>query len=79
MYFPGGFEEFFDEIGSEMLIVPPGSPAANHKMKNVMAKYGMEWLGPPLFKPLRYHTEMSSPGAGSNSVFEPCVSFDDCW
>jgi hypothetical protein len=52
--FPGGFEKFFDEVGSEMLTVAPGSSAANQRMKDVMAKYGMEWLGPPLFKPLAY-------------------------
>ena len=51
--FPGGFEKFFDEIGREMLDVPPDSPAATRKMKDAMAKYGMELLGPPLFKPLR--------------------------
>jgi len=48
MCFPSGFEKFFEEMGSEMLTVPPGSPAANQKMKDVMAKYGMEWLGPPI-------------------------------
>jgi hypothetical protein len=29
------------------------SAEAQQKMKDVMAKYGMELLGPPLFKPLR--------------------------
>ncbi len=49
---PGGFEKFFDEMGREMAdIHDPDS--ATHKMKEVMAKYGMELLGPPLFKPLR--------------------------
>jgi quercetin dioxygenase-like cupin family protein len=48
---PGGFEKFFEEMGSEMEKVD--SPHAQTKMKEVMAKYGMELLGPPLFKPLR--------------------------
>jgi mannose-6-phosphate isomerase-like protein (cupin superfamily) len=41
---PGGFEKFFDEMGN----VPANkkSPAA---MKELMAKYGMEMLGPPIF------------------------------
>lgn len=42
------------EGGSEMLTVAPGSSAANQRMKDVMAKYGMERLSPPLFKPLAY-------------------------
>jgi len=45
------FEKFFEEMGSEMEKVD--SPHAQTKMKEVMAKYGMELLGPPLFKPLR--------------------------
>lgn len=48
---PGGFEKFFNEMGTEMASVD--STAAESKMKEVMAKYGMELLGPPLFKPLR--------------------------
>jgi len=48
---PGGFEKFFEEMGSEMEKVDRAS--AQNKMKEVMAKYGMELLGPPLFKPLR--------------------------
>ena len=41
---PGGFEKFFDEMGSVPL--DEKSPA---KMKALMAKYGMEMLGPPIF------------------------------
>ena len=48
---PGGFEKFFEEMGSTMA----GATAASseEKMKAVMARHGMELLGPPLFKPLR--------------------------
>jgi quercetin dioxygenase-like cupin family protein len=49
---PGGFEKFFDEMGKEMADVHDPD-TATRKMKEVMAKYGMELLGPPLFKPLR--------------------------
>jgi quercetin dioxygenase-like cupin family protein len=49
---PGGFEKFFEEMGREMAEIHDNE-AAMRKMKEVMAKYGMEWLGPPLFKPLR--------------------------
>lgn len=48
---PGGFEKFFEEMGNEMAHVDPAS--TQKKMAEVMAKYGMELLGPPLFKPLR--------------------------
>jgi quercetin dioxygenase-like cupin family protein len=48
---PGGFEKFFEEMGNEMERVD--SPGAQDKMKEVMTKYGMELLGPPLFKPWR--------------------------
>ena len=48
---PGGFEKFFEEMGNEMAKV--SGAAAQQKMKDVMAKYGMELLGPPLLKPLR--------------------------
>ena len=48
---PGGFENYFEELGNEMEKVD--SASAQNKMKEVMAKYGMELLGPPLFKPLR--------------------------
>jgi len=48
---PSGFEKFFEEMGNEMAKL--SSAAAHQKMKDVMAKYGVELLGPPLFKPLR--------------------------
>lgn len=48
---PGGFEKFFEEMGNEMANV--SGPEAQQKMKEVMARHGMELLGPPLFKPLR--------------------------
>lgn len=48
---PGGFEKFFEEMGNAMEKVDSASAPA--KMHEVMAKYGMELLGPPLFKPLR--------------------------
>ena len=51
VYQPGGFEKVFEEMGNEMAEAP--SAEAQQKMKEVMAKYGMELLGPPLFKPLR--------------------------
>jgi mannose-6-phosphate isomerase-like protein (cupin superfamily) len=41
---PGGFERFFDEIGN----VPIGKKNAD-TMKELMAKYGMEMLGRPIF------------------------------
>lgn len=41
---PGGFERFFDEMGS--VAADKKSP---EKMKDLMAKYGMEMLGPPIF------------------------------
>jgi len=41
---PGGFEEFFDELGK----VPADQMNAS-KMTEVMAKYGMKYIGPPLF------------------------------
>ncbi len=41
---PGGFERFFDELAkSEMNKDTP------ERMVQLMAKYGMEMLGPPLF------------------------------
>lgn len=43
---PGGFEKFFDEIA----LAPVGDPA---QIKAVMARYGMEYLGPPLLGPWR--------------------------
>lgn len=49
---PGGFEKFFDEMGREMANVHD-TAGAEKTMKEVMARYDMELLGPPLFKPLR--------------------------
>jgi hypothetical protein len=43
---PGGFEKFFDEIAQV-----PAADAA--QIKAVMARYGMEYLGPPLLGPWR--------------------------
>jgi quercetin dioxygenase-like cupin family protein len=52
---PGGFEKFFEEMGNAMEKID--SASTQNKMKEVMAKYGMELLGPPLFKPLRHMQE----------------------
>lgn len=41
---PGGFEKFFDEIGNV-----PMDKKSPETMRNLMAKYGMEMLGPPIF------------------------------
>lgn len=41
---PGGFEKFFDEIGSV-----PMDKKSPDTMRDLMAKYGMEMLGPPIF------------------------------
>jgi len=41
---PGGFEKFFDEIGNV-----PMNKKSPDTMEEVMAKYGMEMLGPPIF------------------------------
>lgn len=41
---PGGFEKFFDEIGNV-----PMDKKSPETMRNIMAKYGMEMLGPPIF------------------------------
>lgn len=41
---PGGFERFFDEIGSV-----PDNKKSPDKMKELMAKYGIDLLGPPIF------------------------------
>ena len=41
---PGGFEHFFDEMGSV-----PADAKTPQKMKALMAKYGMDMLGPPIF------------------------------
>jgi quercetin dioxygenase-like cupin family protein len=51
---PGGFEKFFDELGQAMEGTHADDPSVAAKMKEVMAKYGIEMLGPPLFKPLRH-------------------------
>jgi quercetin dioxygenase-like cupin family protein len=48
---PGGFEKFFEEMGSTMAATTAAS--AQQKMKEVMARHDMELLGPPIFKPLR--------------------------
>ena len=48
---PGGFEKFFEEMGNAM--EKTDSRGSENKMKEVMAKYGVELLGPPLLKPLR--------------------------
>lgn len=41
---PGGFERFFDEIGNV-----PADKKSPDKMKELMAKYGIDLLGPPIF------------------------------
>jgi mannose-6-phosphate isomerase-like protein (cupin superfamily) len=41
---PGGFEKFFDEMGNV-----PMDKKSPDKMRDLMAKYGMEMLGPPIF------------------------------
>ena len=41
---PGGFEKFFDEMGNV-----PLDKKNPEVMKALMAKYGMEMLGPPIF------------------------------
>jgi len=41
---PGGFEKFFDEIGKV-----PMEDKSPEVMRSLMAKYGMEMLGPPIF------------------------------
>jgi quercetin dioxygenase-like cupin family protein len=41
---PGGFEKFFDEMG-----IVPMDQKSQGKMGELMAKYGMEMLGPPIF------------------------------
>lgn len=48
---PGGFEKFFEEMGAAMS--KADAAAAEKTMAAMFAKYGMEMLGPPLFKPLR--------------------------
>ena len=41
---PGGFEKFFDEMGNV-----PMDKKSPETMRDLMAKYGMEMLGPPIF------------------------------
>ena len=41
---PGGFEKFFDEMGNVAL-----DKKSPDTMRDLMAKYGMEMLGPPIF------------------------------
>ena len=41
---PGGFEKFFDEMGNT-----PMEKKSPDVMRSLMAKYGMEMLGPPIF------------------------------
>jgi quercetin dioxygenase-like cupin family protein len=41
---PGGFEKFFDEMGRV-----PLEKKSPETMRDLMAKYGMEMLGPPIF------------------------------
>ena len=48
---PGGFEKFFEEMGAAMS--KANHDNAERTMKDMFTKYGMEMLGPPLFKPLR--------------------------
>ena len=44
---PGGFEKFFDEIGRV-----PVDKKSSDTMRDLIAKYGMEMLGPPIFASL---------------------------
>ncbi|HYM79613.1 MAG TPA: cupin domain-containing protein [Candidatus Dormibacteraeota bacterium] len=41
---PGGFEKFFDEMGKV-----PMDKKSPETMRDLMSKYGMEMLGPPIF------------------------------
>jgi mannose-6-phosphate isomerase-like protein (cupin superfamily) len=47
---PGGLEKFFDEPGNV-----PADKLSLSRMKDIMAKYGMELLGPPLFDWAQQH------------------------
>ena len=47
---PGGFEKFLDELGNT-----PEGQMNESRMKEVMERYGMEYLGPPLFGSWRQH------------------------
>jgi len=46
---PGGFEKFLDELGNT-----PAGQMNEARMEEVMAKYGMEYLGPPLLGSWRH-------------------------
>ena len=50
---PGGFEKFFEAMGNAMQKSSADPDAANQQMKEIMAKFGMELLGPPLSKSWR--------------------------
>jgi hypothetical protein len=43
---PGGFENFFDAFAKGMM-----DKVSVAQMEQIMTKYGMEMLGPPLFPP----------------------------
>ncbi len=45
---PGGFENFFEELG-KFPALNPNDPAEMHKVHELHAKFGMELLGPPIF------------------------------
>jgi mannose-6-phosphate isomerase-like protein (cupin superfamily) len=47
---PGGFEKFLEEMSVSMEGLPQNSNAAHQKVAEVLAKYGMEMLGPPLLE-----------------------------
>jgi mannose-6-phosphate isomerase-like protein (cupin superfamily) len=47
---PGGFEKFFEELGNV-----PADHLSMDKMKIIMAKYGMDLLGPPLLSWAQQH------------------------
>lgn len=47
---PGGFEKFFDELGNV-----PADQLSLNRMKGIMARYGMDLLGPPLFAWAQQH------------------------
>jgi mannose-6-phosphate isomerase-like protein (cupin superfamily) len=49
---PGGFEKFFEELSVSTERLPQNSTAAQQKAAEILAKYGMEMLGPPLLEPL---------------------------
>jgi hypothetical protein len=47
---PSGIERFFDELGNV-----PADKLNLDRMKGIMAKYGMELLGNPLFEWAQQH------------------------